>query len=223
MVFGIIASIGGAIASAVSSIGPAVSSFCTTVLPRIAPVLDQVGQILKTVANVVFSVLEIFRPGEDVEEMGDRALQAAGQGITPEKFETFDEYMAEIRNFQLDPEKSAATGSAEKVTAGLAIGTVGLEKKFDTPEGALGPIWLLAAANPAYFTADRLISIVQTGSHVLNIVRYFEGKLGPADAVNARDTLMDLERKRTPEMTDAALYEEISAARTAVTQLDKQS
>jgi hypothetical protein len=223
MIFSLVASIGGAIASAVSTLGPAVSSFCTNILPRIVPMLDQVGQILKTVANVVLSVIGIFKPGEDVENIGDRAMQAAEQGIKPEKFDSFDEYMAEIRNFQLDPEKSATTSDAEKLMAGLAIGATGLEKKFEVPEGSLGPIWLMVAINPVYFTADRLISILQTGSQVLNILRYFEGKLGPADAVNARDTMMDVERKRSPEKSDATLYEEIIAAKNTMSKPDAQS
>lgn len=223
MIISLIASIGGAIASAVSTLGPAVSSFCTTVLPRIVPMLDQVGHVLKTVANVVLGVLGIFRPGEDVEDMGDRAMQAAEQGIRPEKFDSFDEYMAEIRNFQLDPEKSASRSSDEKLMAGLAVGATGMEKKLAAPEGSLGPVWLMAATNPAYFTADRLVSILQTGSQVLNIMRYFEGKLGPADAVNARDAMMDVERKRSPEKSDTELYEEIVAAKNAMSKPDAQS
>lgn len=222
MVFGILATVSSAIVSAVNSIGPAVSSFCTTVLPRILPVLEQVGQAVKAIANVVLSVLEIFKPGEDVEDMGDRALQAAEQGIKPEKFDTFDEYLEEIRNFPLDSEKSSNLSSAEKMAAGLAIGATGMEKKFDAPEGSLGPIWLLAASNPTYFTAERLINIAQSGSTVVDILRYFEGKLGPADAVNARGILMGLERQHSPSKTDATLYAELNTARDAVMKLSNQ-
>jgi hypothetical protein len=223
MVFGIIASIGSAIVSAVSSIGPAVSSFCATVLPRIVPVLEQVGPALKGIANVVLTILNIFKPGEDVENMGDRALQASEQDIKPEKFDTFDEYMAEIRAFPLDPDKSTRLSSAEKLAAGLAIGATGMEKKFDALEGTLGPIWLLAASNPAYFTAERLINIVQSGSHVVDILRYFEGKLGPADAVNARDVLVGMEGQRSPEKSKETIYAEINIAKDAVKNLDSQS
>lgn len=223
MVFGIIASIGSAVVSAVSSIGPAVSSFCATVLPKIAPLLNQVGEIVKTVANVVLSVLGIFKSGEDVEDMGDRALQAAEQGIKPEKYDTFDEYMAEIRNFQLDPEKSSNHSGAEKIAAGLAIGAIGMEKKFNAPEGSLGSIWLLAASNPAYFTAERLIDIAKSGSNVVSILRYFEGKLGPADAVSARETLVGMEKQRFPEKNKEAILTELNMAKDAVRNLDNQS
>lgn len=221
MGFGIIASIGSVIASTVSSIGSAVSSFCTSVLPRIVPALEQIGAVIKTIANAVLTVLDIFKPGEDVEEMGDRALQAAEQGIKPENFSSYDEYLEEIRNFELSPRKSADLSSAEKIGAGLAVGTAGLEKKFDAPEGSLGPIWLLAASDPGYFNAERLVSIVQTGRNVTDVMRYFEDKLGPADAVNARDLLMGMERQRSPEKSDAAIYAEMTTAQDAVRNFDR--
>jgi hypothetical protein len=223
MVFGIIVSLVSTVVSAVSSIGPAVSNFCATVLPRIIPVLEQVGQVLKVIANALLTALDIFKPGEDVEAMGDRALQAAEQGIKPDQFDSFDEYLAEIRNFRLDPEKSSSLSGAEKLAAGLAIGATGMEKKFDVPVGSLGPIFLMAASNPEYFTAERLASMVQTGGSVLDILRYFEGKLGPADANNTRDILMGLERQRSPGKTDDAIYSELSLAEDAFSKLDKQS
>ncbi len=223
MVLGILLSIGSAVVSAVSSIGSAVSSFCATVLPKIAPTLGQIAEVIKSIANTVLTVLDIFKPGEDVEEMGDRALQAAEQGIKPEKFSSYDEYLDEIRNFQLDPRKSESMGSAEKIGAGLAVGTVGLEKKFDAPEGSLGPIWTLAASNPGYFNAERLVSIVQGGKSVTDVMRYFEGKLGSDDAINTRDTLMDLERQRSPEKTDAAIYADLKAAGSTLRDFERQS
>lgn len=223
MVFGIIASVVSTVVSTVSSIGSAVSSFCTNVLPRIVPVLDQVGAAIKAIANVVFKVLDIFQPHDDVEDMGDRALQAAEQGIKPGNFDTYDEYLAEIRNFKLDPDKSATLSSAEKIGAGLAVGTTGMEKKFDAPAGSLTPIWVLAASNPTYFNADRLVGIVQSGHSVTDVMRYFEGKLGPADAVNTRDILMGMERQRTPEKTDTAIYAELTTARDTVKNFDRHA
>lgn len=220
MVFGILATIGSAISSAVSSIGSAVSSFCTTVLPKIVPVLEQVGEAIKAIANVVLTVLGVFKPDENVEDIGDRVLQAAESGIKPDKFEDFEQYMEEIRNFKLDPDKSARLTRAEKLAAGLAVGTLGLEKKLDVSEGSLGPIWMLVASNPDYFNAERLTNLLQTGSNVLNVIRYFEGKLGPADAISVEKTLIDLETKMSPEKSDKAVYDELDAAKDAVRNLE---
>lgn len=223
MVLSIIASVVSTVVSTVSSIGSGVSSFCASVLPKIVPALDQIGAVIKSIANIVFKVLDIFQPDDDVEDMGDRALQAAEQGIKPDNFDTYDEYIAEIKNFKPDPDKSATLSSAEKIGAGLAVGTTGMEKKFDAPAGSLAPIWVLAASNPTYFNADRLVGIVQSGHSVTDVMRYFEGKLGPADAVNTRDILMGMERQRTPEKTDTAIYAELTTARDTVENFDRHA
>lgn len=221
MVWGIIASVCSAVVSAVSSIGPAVSAFCTSVLPKIVPALETIGSVIRGVANTVLQILGIFKPDEDVEDMGDRAIQAGEAGIKPDKFDTFEEYMDEIRNFKLDPEKSAQMSGVEKIAAGLAIGATGLEKKFDAPEGSMGPLWLLAASNPAYFTAERLVNLVKGGDDMGTVVRFFEGKLGPADAVDTRQTLMGLERELSPGKSDEVIYAELNAAKDAVRKLDQ--
>ena len=221
MVWGIIASVCSAVVSAVSSIGPAASAFCTSVLPKIVPALETIGSVIRGVANTVLQILGIFKPDEDVEDMGDRAIQAGEAGIKPDKFDNLEEYMDEIRNFKLDPEKSAQMSGVEKIAAGLAIGATGLEKKFDAPEGSMGPLWLLAASNPAYFTAERLVNLVKGGGDMGTVVRFFEGKLGPADAVDTRQTLMGLERELSPGKSDEVIYAELNAAKDAVRKLDQ--
>jgi hypothetical protein len=210
------------VVSAVSSIGSTVASFCTSVLPKVIPTLGgPFGGIFLGVANALLTALGVFEPDEDVEKIGDRAIQAKDAGITPEKFDTYGEYMEEIRNFKLDPEKSAQMQSEVKIGAGLAIGTVGLEKKFDVPEGSIGPLWILAASDPKYFTAERLENILKGGGDMGTVVRFFEGKLGPADALDTRQTLMGLERALSPNKSDEVIYAEINLAKDEVRKLDQ--
>ncbi|MDZ7855049.1 hypothetical protein [Sphaerotilus sp.] len=168
----------------------------------------------------MLKIFGVFEEDDDVEDMGDRAIQAGEAGIKPEKFDTYDEYMAEIRNFKLDPERSAELSSVEKLAAGLGIGAVGLEKKLDAPEGSMGVLWLLAASNPAFFTADRLVHLVKSGADLLQVASFFDGKLGPADAVSTRQTLMGVERDFSPGKSDEAIYAELNVAKTAVRNLE---
>lgn len=214
-------SLGSAISSTVSSIGSAVSSFCTSVLPRITSTLESIGSVIGGIANAVLKIFGVFEEDDDVEDMGDRAIQAGEAGIKPENFDTYDEYMAEIRNFKLDPERSAELSSVEKLAAGLGIGAVGLEKKLDAPEGSMGVLWLLAASNPAFFTADRLVHLVKSGADLLQVASFFDGKLGPADAVSTRQTLMGVERDFSPGKSDEAIYAELNAAKTGVRNLEQ--
>lgn len=147
-------SVGSAIGSVCSSIGSALSSFATgvgTVIGGIISALAPVAAALGKFANAFLQGLGLLKPEEDVEDMGDRALQAAEQGITIDKFENFDEYMAALRDFKLDPEQSAKRSSAEKMVAGLGVGTVAAEEKFNLDRGALNGMWLLPMANPGYF------------------------------------------------------------------------
>jgi hypothetical protein len=167
----------------------------------------------------VLKILGVFEEDDDVEDMGDRAIQAGEAGIKPENFDTYDEYMAEIRNFKLDPERSADLSSVEKLAAGLGIGAVGLEKKFDAPEGSMGVLWLLAASNPAFFTADRLVHLVKSGANLLQVASFFDGKLGPADAVAMRQTLMGVERGFASDRSDEVIYADLNQAKDAVRQL----
>ncbi|MFM2345577.1 MAG: hypothetical protein RL654_330 [Pseudomonadota bacterium] len=148
-------------------------------------------------------------------------MQAKETGITPEKFESFEEYMNAIRTFQLDPEKSVQTSTVEKMAAGLAIGTVGLENKFDTPEGAMASLWLLAVSHPIYFTADRLANFIERGGDIGKIIRFFEGQLGPADAVDTQKTLIKLERELSPGKSDDVMFDELNDAKDAVQKISQ--
>ena len=175
-----ISSMGSAISSAVSSIGSALSSFATGVAAVIGGAIEALAPIAKaigTVANALLQGLGILKPNEDIEDMGDRALQAADVGITMDEFEDFDAYMDELRNFEPDPEKSKSYSPAQKTVAGLGVGTVGMEKKFDAEPGSLDSVWLLPMANPEYFNADRLQSMLSTGRFNGDAFAYLEKRL----------------------------------------------
>jgi len=190
---GAICSIGSAISSSVSAISSAFHTFASvsTVLGNILENMPTLGGFLEKVAEAVLQALGITQPEEKVEDLGDRAFQAAGKDITPEKFENFDEYMKALREFELDPEASQNRSSAEKVVAGLAVGTMGLEKKFNTEPGSLDGLWLLPLANPDYFTPERIQSIVTTAPRLggNDVQQYLEGKLSGHESTAFENSL----------------------------------
>jgi hypothetical protein len=223
---GIIASISSAITSAVSSIGPAVSSFCANVLPRIAPILKQGLEILSTVcriAEILMHVFNVFKPEDTVEDIGDRAIQASEkESITPDKFDDFDDYMEAIRNFELDPQRSAEISHEAKIVAGLAIGSKGLDEKLFVNDGTMANLWVLAASNPDYFNAERLEAILGKTVDITSIMQYFEGKLGPADTLETEKNLVDVEKSISPNKDEKTIYSELDAASRAVQELSRE-
>lgn len=178
-------SVASGISSAVSSIGSALSSFATGVGTVIGGVLEALAPVAKAIgifANAFLQGLGVIKPNEQVENIGDRALQAAEAGITMDKFDDFDEYMENLRNFELDPELSKKYPATQKIVAGLGVGTVGVERKFDAEPGSLGSMWLLPMANPEYFTPERMQGLVSAGQLGGDVFAYLEKRLTGGEA-----------------------------------------
>lgn len=208
-------SIGSAVCSAVSSIGSALSSFAsgvgmvlTNLIEKFQPIAEAIGKV----ANALLSGLGILRPNETIEDIGERALQARAQGITIDKFPNFDDYMKALRDIDLDEDLKRTRNPTERMVAGLGLGSLAIEKKFDLPEGSMGALWLLPAANPEYFTADRLGEWIQNGRLAVNIYDYLEQKLSGEESSR-------FERGLSVDMTDAqksALYDALDSAQRKV-------
>lgn len=204
-----------AITPVIASIGPAVASFCTTVLPKVVPVLIGGLEKLNTfvgVVQAVLQVMQIFRPGDQLKDIGDRSIQAARQDIKPENFDSFEAYMDEIRAFELDPAESKQITDAEKYAAGLAIGAQGLDEKFNVREGTMAHLWPLVANNPEYFNSTRLTSLLKSTTDVISLLKYFEGNLGPAAAAETEGKIVAAEKAMAPEKTEEAIYVQLDAA-----------
>lgn len=224
MVLSFVISAVSAVVSAVSSIGPAVAGFCTNVLPKILPFLEKSLETLNTVgniANIVSTVFGIFNGKDTVEDIGNRAIQAAAKNITPDQFEDHAEYMNKLRDFDLNPDKSKTITPIEKLertVAGLAIAGRCLDEEFGLPEGTMGNLWLLASIKSDYFDADKLTKWLKTGQDIMTIVDYFEGKLGGGEALEIEDKLVALDQAEFPAQEEKSIRAQIYAAADAVQQ-----
>lgn len=176
----IASSIAGGISRAVSTIGSGLSSFTSgvgTVIGGIASTLKPVGKALGGFASSFLQGLGVFKKTETVEDIGDRALQAAEDGITMDKIDGFENYMDALRNFEPNPDKSKGYSSEKKLVAGLGVGTKGIEEKFNAEPGSLDSMWLLPMANSEYFTPERMQGLVSTGRLCGDTFAYLEKRL----------------------------------------------
>jgi len=213
-----------AITSVVASIGPAVAEFCASVLPRLAPLLEKGMDILRMVekiADTVSHAMGIFTGTDTTGDVGDRALQASDKGITPDQFENHADYMNALRHVDLDPDKSAKLTDVQKVISGLAVAGHGLDDKFGSPEGTMGNLFWLAAANPEYFNADKLTQYLKTGQDIMSIVDYFDGKLGGGESLEVEDGLVQLDKSINPDADEKSIREQIYAAADTVQGSDR--
>lgn len=203
-----VSAVGRAVSSTVSAIGSSLSSFTATM----APVLGSVFSLLpkhpvvlavQAAVGTLSVAYRIFSANEKLESMGDSALQAAEKSITPDKFENFDDYLQALRNFKVDPSKSALTPEATKLTAAVGLVTLGLEDRLKLSNGALNQLWLLPLSNPTYFTADRMKDMLDGGLQSTDKVEdYLEQKLSGEDAASVRKDIAQAISKGQPLSTE---------------------
>ena len=192
MIWTVITSVVGNICTTVASIGPALSTFSTGIGASIANVVSAIAPLAKTLgefATVFLQLMGVIKPGEKIEEIGERALQAAEKGITLGNFDDFDTYMDKLRNLELDPDKAANRSPTEKLLAGIGVSTVGLEQKFKVAPDSFHGLWLLPMANPGYFTPERMQSLIMTGKFTGDVFKYLEKSLSAGDSKRFEDSL----------------------------------
>ncbi|PHR54152.1 MAG: hypothetical protein COA47_15935 [Robiginitomaculum sp.] len=186
------------------------------VAPKIIAVVGKGVSALNPVLAVVqtlVSIYEVIKPDEKIDEIGDRAIQAADvKDIKMHDFEDFDEYMEELRNFELDPDKSARIDTLTKQLTGMAIVTSGLADKLDTDINTLGDIWLLPASNPEYFNADRLSAILDKTTDVASVIKYFDSSLTPASALKVESEIVSAEKSLYPEKSESEIFKQLDDA-----------
>lgn len=210
----------------VSKVSNAVASVAKQIAPVIVPLITSSNPVVAMVCRVACALLvglAIFKPDEKIEDLGDRAMQAAEKGITPDKFENFDEYMDALRNFDIDPVVSANTSDVTKVIAGLGVATLAVEDKFNAERGSLSGIWLLPMVNPTYFTPERMQSLLSTGSLKGDILSYLDKNLSGGDS-HAFEKRIAVDLDGTPLSGDKLddLYDALDGAREKWAELAKQ-
>lgn len=218
-------------ASVASAVGSRVAEFANNIKPVLGPILTTIAEIIPhpvvkavvTCANALLDALSIFRPNENVQDMGDRALQAAGKGITMDKFENFDDYIDALRKFEINPEGSEKYSDAEKLIAGLGVATAGIEDKFNSEPGSLSNLWLLPATNPEYFTAERLKSLLENSAPIRGISAYLDKRMNgeTADQFEKKFEFTP-EGKPMDNKELGELYDALDSARTEWAELNKQ-
>jgi hypothetical protein len=181
-----------------------ISNFAMDIAPKIAKHLGTVGLVIQAIATIV----NIFRPNEKVEEIGDRALQASESGILVENFDSFDEYLDSIRSFELNSEKSDSYSFEAKSIAGIGIACQGIEDKFQLQSGTMGAMSVLIASNSNYFNSERVSNWIETGTDIAGIVSYFDKKLSAGESVDVIKEIVKAENNIN-DKTDQETYTEI--------------
>lgn len=191
------------ITTAISSIG----TFISTYGPTIIKAIDTVKQVFEAVAKA-FNVLS---PNDEIGDLGGRALQASEEGVQPEQFATYDEYLDHLRAMDYQPELSKYSDTEKNLT-GIAITSRGFEEKLNLPASTMGIVGCMIAFAPNYFTDQRINTWIKN-DYLNQAVRYFGNELGASDSFKTEQKLIGIE-KQTREESDFVLEQELEQVKT---------
>lgn len=171
-------------------------------------------QGLKAIGNVIVCLakaLGIIKPELDVEDLGDRAMQAEEMGIKPEQFDSYEEWVRKIEkdDWGYDPEKNKGIDPKEKVAEGIKVASgVAIERFADLP---MVDFLILSGTNKDFFTMDRMKELGDLANSdpeaFGKVVSYVTGAAKDRTAIgDATDILMDIEKTLQPGMDDGEAY-----------------
>ena len=200
----------GLIIGALSAIAAAAIS-----VSKALAVVGLAVQGLKAIGNAITSIakaLGLIKPEKDVEEVGDRALQAEEKGMTPEKYGSYEAWVKAIEedDWGYDPEKNKDMDPEKKIMKGVEVSTAVTVEKF--PGIPIETFFSIAGKNPEFFTTERMGEIGKLAASDKdafgNLVKYVIGKATDHPTVNAAtDALVDIEKAVNPGMSDDVAYD----------------
>lgn len=122
----------GIVAGIIGAVG-AIATAAVSVVKSLA-VVGMAVEGLKSIGKVLVNLaksLGLIKPQMQVDELGDKAIQS---GYDPEQYDTYNDYVKAVEDFNLDPEKSKTISEDEKIKKGMELATgVMIEKYKDSP------------------------------------------------------------------------------------------
>ena len=202
----------GGIASAISGALGSVLSVVKTLVPAIIKIVGPVLEKLGKAFEAFFKELGLIEKNENIEEIGDRALQAEQDELNPIKIENFDsheKYLKAIKEYEIDAEKSALTPTDDKLHKALEI-LLGLAiEHYGKPMSDFGAIVM---NNPEFFSKFGRIAefgnLAKTDEKTFSeVVNYMENKNMSTEKNDAAfDKLVEMEKKANPDASDVEVW-----------------
>lgn len=159
---------------------------------------------LKIVASAIITIgkaLGLIKPETKVDELGDKAIQSE---FKPEDFDTYEQYVKAVEEYDLDPEKSKEISEEEKLAKGAELSAgVTIERLGDPMGGILNVL----VGNPEYTTPERMaefadLCIKKDGVYIPDLSKYFTGEsIEIESAIEIMEMLSDIECKINPDLS----------------------
>ena len=206
----------GFLGSLVSGIANVLNVVVTKLVPGLIKIVGAALEKLSTALESFFKELGLIESEDHVEEIGDKALQAEQDDLHPIKIEDFDsheKYLAAIKEYEVDAEKSALIPKDDKLHKALEILLGAAIARYGQPMSDFSQI---VVSNPDFYSKagrlDEFASLIRSDPKTFaEIVNYMENKnLSTEKNDAAFDKLVEMEKKFNPDATDAEVWTAVS-------------
>lgn len=189
-----------------------IASAAVSIAKSITVIASAVSVVAHTVISVCKALGLIENSNMKTEELGEKALVAQETDqLKPENFQTFEEYVKAIENFNVDPVKAEKYSLEEKLQKGLELTTGLLIGKFGE---TAGEVLREAAKRPDFFDSTRTLHYLEKASsnelNIGNISKLLDGKLKNIDMImETKGQMNSTEKGLNPELTSRQLQQMI--------------
>ena len=188
------------VSSAVGSIGSVLATSASTLLKIASPYLATIS----TIVQIIGAVLNILKPEESVDEIGDKAMSADKQ---VEDFNTTEEYIEYLRDEVSFNKDEFDKLSKEDKIARTAVGTSIVMKAIDEKKGVTisTDTWItLAKLQESGNLKDvkEFDKILDTfKDNQIDLKKYVDGKLDGEQNLQVGDKLIEIYQKLEPNLS----------------------
>ena len=185
------------------------------IVETLLSVVSSLAKVLAPIFTQIAQVLGVIGSETNAEELGCRAILAEKDGISPDNFDSYEEYVSEITASDIDENKASELDEEEKLQKGIEVTSALILEK--DPENMIVDFVRCIANYSDYFTAEKttaLYSIAKDNPEVLDKIHgYLSGE--EKNIINNREalnTLIQVEKEANPSLSTNEALENIEKA-----------
>lgn len=209
-VVNVVSSVCSGISNVCGKIGKGIGEFAKNVfIPALFPPLGGLETAIKIIGGIIGVIAEALglkKPEEKPEEIGIKAEEAANNGIKPENFDSYSEYISYLReNIKVDKEKIDNLSDEERLkytAVGSSILVKGIEEKEKIEIPAEFVLEIAKQKLQAEEVREYMKNFKESGLQLSDFTKYLKGTLDSNAYEKVGKTIENAIKTLNPQMSD---------------------
>lgn len=212
----------GGLSTLISTLGPVVTKVASSLLTKLPEIVEVALKVSKVISSVVQSVAEIqgLSPhGEDVEELGFKAMQEGTRAKMED--ESMEDYLNYLRNeVSVDKTKFQALSEEDKLKCNV-MGTGMLSQSISEKSGLEISGDFLLDMQKMKMSGEQLSKYIETFSEkgvdsLDELTQYLRGELNDRESAKIEAIIKSIEKTSNPSLSDGEVLLKMDAMKEAI-------